>query len=222
MPIEYAQARRNMIDGQIKPNRVTDMALMTAMGEIPREAFVPAWARGVAYVDEDLKLAETRYLTEPLVFARLVDAAQVRPTDRVLDIGCATGYSTAVLARLADTVVAVEPDADFVRLAGDTLTQLGIHNAVVVAGAVTEGYPREAPFDVILINGSVGAVPRAITDQLAEGGRLVTVLAPALDRPGPGQGTLFLKVGQTASPRPLFEAGTPILPGFEPAAAFQF
>lgn len=222
MSIDYATARRNMVDGQIKPNRVTDLALLAAMGELPRELFAPAWARGVAYVDEDLKLAERRYLMEPLVFARLIDAAAVRPTDRVLDIGCATGYSTAVLAKLADTVVAVESDADFVRLAGNTLMQLGIHNAVVVEAATTDGFAKEAPFDVIVVNGAVGAVPAAITDQLADGGRLVTVVAPALARPGPGLASLFLRTGETVSRRPLFEAGTPILPGFEPVAEFEF
>lgn len=222
MTDDYATARRNMVDGQIKPNRVTDLALMDALREIPRELFVPTWARGVAYVDEDLKLADDRYLMEPLVFARLVDAAAIQPTDRVLDIGCASGYSTAVLARLADTVVAVEPDAEFVRSAGDTLTQLGIHNAAVVAGPAVDGHAREAPYDVIMINGAVAAVPPAITDQLADGGRLLTVLAPPLDRPGPGQGALFLKIGETVSRRFLFEAGTPPMPGFQTSAAFQF
>jgi protein-L-isoaspartate(D-aspartate) O-methyltransferase len=222
MTIDHATARQNMVDGQIKPNRVTDLALMDAMREIPRELFVPAWARGVAYVDEDLRIGDDRWLMEPLVFARLVDAAEVQPSDRVLDIGCGTGYSTAVLARLADTVVAVEPDRELGRGAGETLTQLGIHNAAVVEGHGPDGFVREAPFDVIVLEGAIADVPDGLAGQLAEGGRLVAVMAPALERPGPGHGTLFLKVGGKLSRRFLFEAGTPVLPGFEPTPAFSF
>ncbi len=219
---DYAIARHNMVEGQVKPNRVTDLAVIDAMREVPRELFVPKPTRGVAYVDEDIRITDTRYLIEPMVLARLLDAAAIRRDDVVLDIGCATGYSTAVLSRMANTVVAVESDAELARGASDLLLQLGVDNAVVVEGALTDGYPAQAPYQVILLGGAVAAVPSAIIDQLGEGGRLVTVVAPDLGRPAMATATLFSRIrGQIAS-RPLFDAGTPLLPGFEPQPTFEF
>lgn len=219
---DYATARHNMVDSQIKPNRVTDIAVMDAMREVPRELFVPTIARGVAYVDEDIRIADGRFLMEPMVLARLLDAAAIRRDDVVLDIGCGTGYSTAVLARLANTVVAVESDRELARGAGELLLRLGVDNAVIVDGPLTEGYPAQAPYQVIVLEGAVARVPDGIMAQLDEGGRLVAVIAPDLGRPAMGCATLFRRLhGQIAS-RPLFDAGTQLLLGFEPQPTFQF
>ena len=152
---DYAIFRRNMVENQIRPNRVTDSAILTVMGELPRERFLPEALRGVAYVDEDIEIAEGRYLMEPLVLARLLQAAAVDREDMVLDIGCATAYSTAVLARLAGTVVAVESDPNLAAGAMATLEELGIDNAVVIEGPLAEGYPGQAPYNVILLGGAV-------------------------------------------------------------------
>lgn len=217
---DYAAARQNMVENQVRTNQVTDDRLVAAMESIPRELFVPAERRSVAYVDEDLRVARGRYLMEPMVLARLLQAADVRPTDIALDVGPATAYSTAVLAQLCDTVVGVEPDESLVEQASDTLTQLGIDNAVVVAGDMKTGEAAQGPFDVILVNGAVAEIPSAISAQLSEGGRLATVLRP--DANGVGQAVLVTKFGDLLSTRIIFDAATPYLPGYEPVAEFVF
>ncbi|MEO3433174.1 protein-L-isoaspartate O-methyltransferase [Inquilinus sp. CAU 1745] len=216
---DYTAARLNMVEGQVKPNRVTDGALLNAMANVPRELFVPAASRGIAYVDEDISIGGGRYLLEPMVFARLVQEARVGKEDVVLDIGCGTGYSTAVLARLANTVVALESDADFADRAGDLLSDLHVDNAVIVQGGLPAGHAAQGPYPVILINGAVAEVPQALFDQLADGGRLVTVLA---GKGRVGRAVLYRRIGEIVSRRELFDASTPILPGFEPVPAFEF
>jgi protein-L-isoaspartate(D-aspartate) O-methyltransferase len=216
---DYARARFNMVEGQVRPNKVTDPALLEAMLEVPRELFVPPAAKGIACVDEDIPLGRGRHLLEPMVFARLVEAAAPGPGDMVLVVGAGTGYSAAVLARLANTVVALEGDAALARQATERLARLGADNAVVVEGPMTEGYPRQAPYDAIIIEGSVAAVPEAIVGQLAEGGRLVAVVSPTGRM---GRATLVQRFGGTTARRELFDAATPLLPGFEPRPVFEF
>ena len=174
--LNFTTARINMVESQVRPNKVTDPRLIEALESLPREGFVPPDLRAVAYVDRSLKLGEGRYLLDPMVFARLVQAADPQPSDLVLDIACATGYSTAVLARLAGTVVAVESDGALIEAANSALNGLGIDNAVVVNGELAFGYAQQGPYDVILINGEVDSLPQSLTDQLAPGGRLVAVL----------------------------------------------
>lgn len=216
---DYAEMRSHMVLCQIRPNKVTDAGLIEALREIPREQFVPPARRGVAYVDEDLEVSPGRYLMEPVVFARLLQAAQPGPDDVALDIGCATGYSTAVLGRLAAMVVGLETDPELVAGATERLTALEVDNAVIVEGPLGDGYPAQGPYDVILIGGAVPAVPSEITDQLAEGGRLVAVVAP---RPGVGAATLFTRIDGLVSARPAFDAAVPMLPGFDTETGFAF
>jgi len=218
-PPNAALARRKMVENQIRTNKVTDEAVVEAFAEVPRERFVPAAKAGIAYVDEDLAVAPGRFLMEPMVLARLIQALEVKPGDMLLDVAPAGGYSTAVLGRLAGTVVAVEEDAALAGQANDTLNALGADNAVVVVGRHAEGYAKQAPYDAVLINGAVAAVPPALFAQLAEGGRLAAVVKPA---GGLGQATLYRKVNGLPAPRPLFDAGTPLLPGFAPAPGFTF
>ncbi|HSK38353.1 MAG TPA: protein-L-isoaspartate O-methyltransferase [Arenibaculum sp.] len=216
---DYSAARFHMVEGQIRVNKVTDQALIEALSTTPRERFVPKAVRGVAYVDEDVQIAPGRYLMEPMVLARLLQTAMVRSTDIALDLGCGTGYATALLARLAATVVAVESDPALAARASELLGELGVDNAAVVEAPLEEGYAQQAPYDVILVNGAVAEVPPVLFDQLAEGGRLVTVVAP---RGRLGQARIFSKAGGSVSSRIIFEAGTPLLPGFEPKPAFEF
>ena len=216
---DYAVARLNMIEGQIRPNKVTDGRVLAAMAEVPRERFVPKKLQGAAYVDEDLAVAPGRYLMEPAVFARLLQAAAIAPTDLVLDIGCATGYSTAVLARLAATVVAVESDRGLAKTAVALLAELDADNAVVVEGELKAGYAKQAPYDAIVLGGAVEQVPPAITDQLAEGGRLAAVVA---DGSSVGVGVLMLRARGALLRRVLFDAAVPPLPGFEAERGFVF
>lgn len=222
--IDYATARHNMVEGQLRTNRVTDPRVVAAFAEVPRERFLPKSLRGVAYVDEDIALGANRYLIEPLVLARLIQAAQVKPTDVALDVACGAGYGTAVLARLASTVVALESDAELARGASRVLSELGIDNAVVVDGPLNRGYRQQAPYDVILIEGTVPEVPGDIVEQLAEGGRLAVVVDDP-GRRGPGQlgrATLLIRRGGVTSSRILFDAGTPRVPGFETVPGFVF
>jgi len=208
-----------MVENQLRANRVTEEALVAALSELPRERFVPEALAGIAYVDEDLEVAPGRTLLEPMVLGRLIQALEIRPADMVLDLACATGYSTAVLARLAGTVVAVEPDVALAERANETLNALSVDNAVVVAGPLEQGYAKQAPYDAVLVNGALASVPPALFEQLAEGGRLAAVIK---DGPGLGRATLYRKQGGLMGHRVLFDAGTPLLPGMAREPGFVF
>jgi protein-L-isoaspartate(D-aspartate) O-methyltransferase len=216
--MDYAAARRNMVETQLRPNKVTNEALLEALGSIPRERFVPQALRGIAYVDEDVPVAPGRYLMEPMALGRLLQLAEVKAGDAVLDIGCGTGYAAAVLGRLARSVVAVEPDKELAARAAATLAELGVGNVTVLEGELGQGTPRQAPYDVIFIEGSVDAVPSAIIEQLADRGRLVTVIR----QQGVGRATLMARVGGGVSSRVAFDAAVPPLPGFEAQPSFVF
>lgn len=216
---DFAAARHNMVEGQIRTNKVTDPALIDALSSLPREQFVPAERRSVAYMDEDLRIGGDRHLLEPMILARLLQEAEPTKTDVALDIGCATGYATAVLARLTATAIGLESDPALARQAGETLSRLAVDNGIVVEGPLADGYPKHGPYDVILIDGAVGDVPRAILDQLAEGGRLVTIRRRG---PAMGEAVLYLKRHGAVAARPLFDAAAAYLPGFAPRAGFVF
>jgi protein-L-isoaspartate(D-aspartate) O-methyltransferase len=217
--VDFAAARLNMVESQIRTNKVTDLRLLDAFETVPRELFVPEPLRGIAYVDEDVALGGGRFVMEPRVLARLLQAAQPGPEDMALDLGCGSGYATAILSRLVDTVVALEDDAALAAAANRTLGELEIDNAVVVEGRLAEGYPKQAPYNVILLGGAVAEVPAAIADQLAEGGRLVAVVSAG---PGLGRATLMRRDGGMTSSRILYDAALPILPGFEAQPGFVF
>lgn len=218
--IDYAAIRLNMVDSQIRTNKVTNAEIIAAFESVPREAFVPERLAASAYVDEDVALGNGRYLMEPMILARLLQEARPGPADVALDVGCGTGYATAILAKLAATVVALESDPELAAAATKVLADLGIDNAVVVEGPLPDGWPAQAPYGVILLNGAVSEVPEAIRGQLAEGGRLATVLRPDS---GPGQGILMRRSGGTvAAGRAFFDAATPVLAGFAREAGFVF
>ncbi|MGF1594740.1 MAG: protein-L-isoaspartate O-methyltransferase [Kiloniellaceae bacterium] len=216
---DFAAARLNMVESQIRTNKVTDPRLIEAFEAVPRERFVTDAQRGVAYIDEDLEIAPGRYLMEPMVLARLLQAAAPRPGDMALVIGCGAGYSTAILARLVQTVVGLESDRGLMDRANRTLNALDVDNAVVVEGPLTAGYQKQAPYDVILFAGAVAEVPQVVKRQLADGGRLVAVV---VDDSGIGRGTLIQRAGESFSARTLFDAATPLLPGFAREAGFVF
>lgn len=218
--VDYVTARRNMVENQVRPNKVTDPRLIGAMAETPRELFLPEPLRSIAYVDEDIELGGGRVLMAPMVLARLLQAANPQPTDIALDIGCATGYSTAVLARLCDTVVGIEPDPEMAATAGAVLAESGVDNAAVIEGKLADGYAKQAPYGVILFGGAIDAVPDAIIRQLADDGRLVAVV---VDQAGVGRATLMTRSGPgSLSGRPVFDATTAMLPGVERGPAFVF
>lgn len=217
-------SRKNMIDGQIKPNKVTDEGLLDALARIPREKFVPRHLQGMAYVDEDINLGNGRTLPEPVVIARLIQAAAITPQDVVLDIGCGTGYSAALLSQMATTVVALESDKEIATQAERHLHELDIHNvAVITTARLSDGYPQQAPYHVILINSSLARVPQALLDQLSPGGRLVAVETSSETIKGfMGQAVLFTRTADGFEKKNLFDAAVPTLPGFETEKKFAF
>lgn len=220
----FARARHNMVESQIRTNKVTDELLLAALADIPRERFVPAAQEGIAYVDEDIPIGNGRYLMEPMVLARLLQEAEVGLEDIALDVGAGAGYGAAVLARLAGTVVALENDEDLVLAAAKNFHDLGIDNAVCVQGELRLGHAKQGPYNVILLSGMVPEVPEALFDQLAEGGRLVGVVGGDDGPAGQGMGRamLYRKSGGVVSGRVLFDAATPMLPGFAREESFVF
>jgi len=217
---DFALARRNMIDGQLRPNRVTNDRLLAAIGDMPRERFLPDAMRAVAYADDDVPLGNGRYLMEPMVLARLIQALQAQPENRALVVGSGRGYGAALMSRLVKSVVAVESDAMLLAAAQQAAKELGLDRVRQVVGSMEAGAADTAPYDVILIEGAVRLVPEAMLEQLAEGGRLATVLAGPPGALGVAQ--LFIKLAGVTSGRTLFEAGTPLLPGFAPPPRFTF
>jgi protein-L-isoaspartate(D-aspartate) O-methyltransferase len=217
---DFALARRNMVDGQLRPNRVTNAPLLAAVGELPRERFLPEGLRSVAYADDDVPLGNGRFLMEPMVLARLIQALQPQADEKVMVVASGPGYGAALLSRLVKSVVAVEGDPALAGTAEQTFKDLGIINIHQTTSKSEAGAPAEGPFDAILIEGAVHEIPRTILDQLAEGGRLTTVKAAPAGVLGVAQ--LVVKEGGISSGRPLFDAGTPALPGFSPAPRFTF
>ena len=217
---DFALARRNMIASQLRTNRVNNPRLLAAIEEVPRERFLPEPMWAVAYADDDVPLGNGRYLMEPMVLARLIQALQLAETDHALVVASGRGYGAAILARLVKSVVAVESDAMLAAAAGQMAQELRLDRVRQIVGPMEQGAPQDKPYDAILIEGAVRQIPPPILDQLAEGGRLATVLAGPPDALGVAQ--LFIKEGGASSGRALFETGTPALPGFAPPPRFVF
>lgn len=218
MPASTAKARENMVDCQIRTADVTQRNLVDAFLEVPREKFAPAERQMLAFVDNDIPIGGGRAIMAPASLARLLQAARIRPDAYVLDIGCGTGYSAAIISRICESVVAVEDTRELVDLATNTLAELEYDNAVVVEGSLPEGYPSEGPFDVIFLGGSVERLPPKLLSQLNEGGRLVAVV---------GQGNAAMAMAWLnddghVSSRALFNCAVPPLPGFARKAEFNF
>ena len=213
---DFATRRRMMVDTQIRPSDVTRFPVIDAFLRIPREEFVPEGRREAAYVEENLALGERRVILEPRTLAKFADALRLAPSDLVLDLGCGLGYSAAILARLAGTVVAVEEDEEMAREAEAALAQHGIDNAAVTLAPLTEGAPVHGPYDAILIEGGIETLPQAIADQLAEGGRIGALfMEGAL-----GEARVGRKHEGRIGWRLAFNAAAPVLPGFERGRAF--
>ncbi len=216
--MDFARARRTMVDTQIRVNDVTDTRIVNALMAVPREEFVPEHLKSLAYLDDDIAVGgePVRYLIETMVLARMIQAAAAGEGDRVLDVGAATGYSSAVLARIAASVVSVEQDGGLLAAARGALAS--DPNVTVVEGALTAGAAALGPYDVIVLEGAVEQVPQSLLDQLAEGGRLVAVV-------GRGRAAKCLvhsRIGAEVSVRQAFDAAIPALPGFEAPRGFVF
>lgn len=222
MSADFSARRVKMVDGQLRTTDVTNAPILDAFLAVPREAFLPASQSDLAYIDEDIRLSgvagEPRYMMEPSPLAKLLQLAGIGSEDRVLDVGCGSGYSAAILSRLARAVTALESDSGLAETARTTLASLGYDNVTVVEGELRDGYAQNAPYNVILIGGSVEEVPQALLDQLAEGGRLVAVEGHG----NAGVARLFLKTTGIATGRRAFNAAIKPLPGFERVRVFEF
>ena len=213
---DFAAARRHMVDGQIRTTDVTDLRVISAMLEVPRERFMPPASVSLAYLDLDVPVGGGRRLLRPMVLAKLIQAAELEAGDRVLDVGCATGYGAALLGRIAGDVVALEQDTGLAKTAGDSL--LSQPNVSVVTGTLAEGWAQNAPYDVVVLEGATEIVPHALCQQLKNGGRLVCVLGA-----GPGsKAMLYTRSSGEVGGRPVFDATAALLPGFAETPVFAF
>jgi protein-L-isoaspartate(D-aspartate) O-methyltransferase len=221
--VDYVIARRTMVDRQIRTADVTDRRLIAAMGEVPREAFVPAPQRLLAYSDAELAVTGSpggppRALVAPAILGRLIQLLAVAESDIVLDVGCATGYAAAILGRMAASVVALDADPVLATMATQTLVDLDIGNVAVVIGPMPAGYAGEGPYDAILVEGAVEVLPDALFDQLRDGGRLAAVVGS-----GPaGIATLYRRTDGEITALQSFNAPGPALPGFLRPRTFVF
>jgi protein-L-isoaspartate(D-aspartate) O-methyltransferase len=216
--MDYALARTKMVDNQIRTTDVTSHSVLSAFLSVPREIFVPEKLRALAYIDNDIEVAPCRYVMEPSPLAKLLQLAQIRPEDKVLEIACGSGYASALLACLSTDVVALESDAGLAETAKANLAAQGFGNVSVVTGDLEKGHAAKGPYDVIFINGAVEIVPEDLFRQLKDGGRLVTVVGFGLA----SRAKVFLNEGGVVSERPEFNTSVKPLPGFRKVAAFVF
>lgn len=224
MSIDFAAARQKMVDNQLRTTDVTSHAVLMAFLAVAREDFVPSRLRPLAYIDSDLEIVSAsagrsaRFLMEASPMAKLIQLGDVSKSDVVLEVGCGTGYASAILSLIAESVVALESDTDLAAQASETLSEGGYDNVAVVTGDLARGYPDEGPYDFIFINGAVEEVPAVLLDQLRDGGRLVAVVGHG----AAARGELIVREGDNFSGRTAFNAAVMALPGFEKAAEFIF
>ena len=218
--VDFALQRENMVESQVRPSDVTDRRVLRAMAHVPRERFVITSLRSIAYSDGPIRVSDQppRYLLAPRTLGKIVQLLELSSSDIVLVLGCATGYSTAIIAQIAQSVVAVEVDQALADKAQELLADLGVSNAAFVAGPLREGKPGEGPFDAILINGMVEEVPPALLDQLKDGGRLVAIEV----EDGVGRAVQWRRSGKTFGSRVAFDASAPRLSEFDRKREFVF
>jgi len=219
---DFLTARQNMVDGQVRPSDVTEFRIIEAMLTVPREVFVPADKQALAYLDIDLDVGgadrDKRFLLQPAVLAKLLQAAEIKQDDTVLVAGCATGYSAAIAAKLAAKVTAVDPDQSLVAFAKAAFDRLGYTNVSVSVGPVSDGNAANGPYDVIVLDGATEIIPETLYRQLKDGGRLVGVFATAAVK----RATIITRSGDDFGRRALFDASAMVLPGLRRTEEFVF
>lgn len=222
--VDFATARRMMVDGQVRPNDVADLRIIAAMLELPRERFVPPAKAALAYLDLDIPVLETadgrsaRHMLKPMLLAKLIQAASIHENDLILDVGCATGYSSAILAHLAHSVVALEEVSSLAGRAQEILASFGLDNVSVVTGPLAAGWLARGPYDVIVLEGATEVEPRTLFPQLRDGGRLLCVRGGS----AAGKAMVYRRAGADVSGWPVFDAAATVLPGFKATPAFTF
>ena len=218
--ISQNAARQNMVDCQLRPMKVIDPCVLAAFSSVPREKFVGKNQRTIAYADEDLPLGGGRWLIEPMVLARMIQALNVRADDHTMVVGCATGYGTAIMAGLAVSVISVESRLSLVEKAQELLVAIGADNAAVVKSKLVDGFEQEGPYDRILIEGAVGFMPEKLLEQLTPKGVLVSVWRP--NGSSGGVASLWSRSGDSFVRTSLFDAQIPVFDEFKPKPEFNF
>ena len=216
--LDSAAQRANMVATQLRTNDVSDARVRAAMSVVPRERFVPEAVKPLAYMERCIILKNSRVMLDARSFGKLLQLATILPDDLVLDLGCGTGYSSAVLSLIAGRVVALEEDAELAAAAEGNLRALGTTNAEVVRGPLVHGWPKAAPFDVIVMNGGIEVEPAGLVKQLKSGGRLVTIWRDG----AAGHARLYVNDEGSVGNRSAFDAQVPVLPGFEKRPSFVF
>ncbi|WP_112664174.1 protein-L-isoaspartate O-methyltransferase family protein [Microvirga flavescens] len=219
--VDFAQARRTMVDSQLRTFDVNDIPLLDAMDAVPRERFVPSGREDLAYIDQNIQVAdgpEARFMLAPMVLGRMIQALDIESGTKVLDVACGRGYSSAILTRLGASVTALEADEGAASVARQALAAADVRNVDVTAGPLDKGHASGAPYDAILVNGSVGVKPEFLLQQLGQGGRLVCVQGQG----GSAQATLYVRSGDAFGARTLFNAAAPALAAFQPKPGFVF
>lgn len=212
----FATRRRTMVDTQVRPSDVTKFPIIEALLSVPKELYVPVSQREATYVGENLRLGDDRVILDPRTMAKMLDVLDIQPDEMVLDIGCGLGYSSAILAQLAEAVIAVEEDADLATEAQSTLSAEDVDNVAVLEAPLTEGAAKHGPYDVVVVQGAVAALPAAITDQVKESGRIICLFMEG----NLGVARLGHKSDGHISWRQCFNASAPVLPGFTKQDAF--
>lgn len=218
--MDFVTQRRNMIEFQVRPSDVSDRRIISAMSKVAREEYVPERMRALAYMDTDVQLGGTRALMAPRIFAKLLQLAEIEPGDLVLDVGSGTGYSSAVIAELGAAVVALECDAGLAGLAKSRHAQTPGSRITAASGDLASGYPEEAPYDAIVVEGALPEIPRALLEQLKDGGRLVAVVARDPAQRVLGKASVWIRNGGSFAGSSAFDASAPALPGFERTPVF--
>ena len=213
---DFSHRRTTMVDTQVRPSDVTKFTIIDAMLSVPREMFVPDDRREAAYAGEHVSLGQGRVVLDPRTLAKMLDAVDIQGDEIVLDVGAGLGYSSAVAARMAEAVIALEEDPDLAAEAEHALSEASADNVAVVSGPLVDGAAKHGPYDVILLQGAVQRMPEALTDQLKEGGRIIAIF----DESGLGAVQIGYKIDNAISWRSAFNAGAPVLPGFEANRAF--
>jgi len=216
---DYTQARKNMVDCQLRTNKLVQNEIIDAFLKIPREKFVDASLEEVAYSDKEVSTGSGRKLIQPMLLARMIQSFETKADDVVLDVGCTTGYSSAIMADLVATVVALESDVNLAKRATENFISLSIDNAVTIEGPLIEGYAAQGPYDIICVAGAIAFVPDTLIEQLAEGGRLGAVIGNGKNL---GQVVKIMKKNGHVVRLNLFNAYACELPGFEKEGEFKF
>ena len=217
--MEFHIARQNMIENQIKPSGVTDNSIINAMADLPREKFVSSDAATVCYSDKEIFLGDERYMMAPTLLASLLQEARIAEEHLVLNIGCGSGYSVAVLSRICRAVVGIEENPTLFEKASSLMVELGIDNALIVKKPLVNGYSKQAPYDAIVFNGAIEELPKKIIGQLANGGCIASVMRVNSNL---GKAVITRKFGKLITATEIFDAWTPYMPQFNKKSSFKF